>query len=175
MSEDERRRTPPRPVPSGYAGVRTRFAIDGIEQRWSGHVLMVMTRGRGGSAAGPLAVLSAATGGSFITPLRGKTTDWRAGCGRSARPVRREGELNSIGSPYPYQPPSQGSVGPNCSALPGHGGETGICTSGLGSGRAHEFRQTAPLPPPSPGARVTAKACAAEELHSPAVRCILKI
>src|SRR5262252_4885134 len=24
------------------------------------------------------------------SPLAGKTTDWRAGCGRSARPVRRE-------------------------------------------------------------------------------------
>lgn len=30
-----------------------------------------------------------------VSPLRGKTTDWRAGCGRSARPVRREGEWHS--------------------------------------------------------------------------------
>jgi hypothetical protein len=30
------------------------------------------------------------------------TIDWRAGCGRSARPVRREGGSNPIGSPYPY-------------------------------------------------------------------------
>jgi hypothetical protein len=36
------------------------------------------------------------------SPLEGKTTDWRAGCGRSARPVRREGEFKPMGSPYPY-------------------------------------------------------------------------
>jgi hypothetical protein len=39
----------------------------------------------------------------FITPLRGKTTDWRAGCGKSACPVRSEGDPNPIESPYPYQ------------------------------------------------------------------------
>ena len=38
-----------------------------------------------------------------ISPLVGKTTDWRAGCGRSARPVRREGRPKPIGFPYPYQ------------------------------------------------------------------------
>ena len=38
-----------------------------------------------------------------VSPLGGKTTNWRAGCGRSACPVRREGEPNSIGSPYPYR------------------------------------------------------------------------
>jgi len=36
------------------------------------------------------------------SPLVGKTTDWRAGCGRSARPVRREGGSKPIDSPYPY-------------------------------------------------------------------------
>jgi RNA-directed DNA polymerase len=36
-----------------------------------------------------------------VNPLVGKTTDWRAGCGRSARPVRREGERSR--SPYPYR------------------------------------------------------------------------
>ena len=40
--------------------------------------------------------VSATTGRSFITPLGGKTTDWRAGCGRSARPVRREGERHYV-------------------------------------------------------------------------------
>ena len=35
-------------------------------------------------------------------PLRGKTTDWRAGCGRSASPVRREGRPDR--RPYPYPP-----------------------------------------------------------------------
>src|SRR5262245_51510440 len=36
-----------------------------------------------------------------VNPLGGNTTDWRAGCGRSARPVRREGERSR--SPYPYR------------------------------------------------------------------------
>src|SRR5208337_1549954 len=45
------------------------------------------------------AAFSAATGRSFITPLRGKTTDWRAGCGRSASPVRREGEPTRFSLP----------------------------------------------------------------------------
>jgi len=35
-------------------------------------------------------------------PRRGKTTNRRAGCGRSASPVRREGEAKPIASPYPY-------------------------------------------------------------------------
>ena len=35
-------------------------------------------------------------------PRRGKTTDWRAGCGRSARPVRREGRRNPMRRPNPY-------------------------------------------------------------------------
>ena len=42
----------------------------------------------------------------FINPLRGNTTNRRAGCGRSASPVRREGRPNSIGLPYPYRPSS---------------------------------------------------------------------
>src|SRR5262249_51750759 len=37
-----------------------------------------------------------------VSPLRGKTTDWRARCGRSARPVRREGASKPIDAPYPY-------------------------------------------------------------------------
>ena len=37
-----------------------------------------------------------------VNPHEGKTINRRAGCGRSASPVRREGELNSIGPPYPY-------------------------------------------------------------------------
>ena len=39
----------------------------------------------------------------FVNPLGGKTTDWRAGCGKSACPVRREGDSNPIASPYPYR------------------------------------------------------------------------
>src|SRR5215469_3775530 len=38
-----------------------------------------------------------------VNPLEGKTTDWRAGCGRSACPVRREGEPGPLGSSYPYR------------------------------------------------------------------------
>src|SRR6516165_529745 len=37
-----------------------------------------------------------------VSPLAGKTTDWRAGCGRSARPIRREGASKPIDAPYPY-------------------------------------------------------------------------
>jgi hypothetical protein len=36
-----------------------------------------------------------------VNPLRGNTTDWRAGCGKSARPVRREGRPKPMGLPYP--------------------------------------------------------------------------
>ena len=58
--------------------------------------------------AGPLFSTLAAT--TKLVPCRmlgrqfprvGKTTDWRAGCGKSASPVRREGEARA--SPYPYQ------------------------------------------------------------------------
>src|SRR5208283_2636076 len=37
----------------------------------------------------------------FVSPLAGKTTDWRAGCGRSASPVRREGEAGQPSLPTP--------------------------------------------------------------------------
>src|SRR5262249_43805582 len=36
-----------------------------------------------------------------VRPLAGKTTDWRAGCGRSASPVRREGAAIAASYPYP--------------------------------------------------------------------------
>src|SRR5271157_3295418 len=38
-----------------------------------------------------------------VNPLRGKTTDWRAVCGKSACTVRRGEGPNSIGPSYPYQ------------------------------------------------------------------------
>jgi hypothetical protein len=44
--------------------------------------------------------------GYHFESLGGNTTDWRAGCGRSARPVRREGH-RPTGSPYPYPIPNQ--------------------------------------------------------------------
>src|SRR5204862_7926690 len=53
---------------------------------------MVMTVSRGcGLPPNPRCGLPRSRA-SLITPLGGNTTDWRAGCGRSARPVRREGE-----------------------------------------------------------------------------------
>jgi hypothetical protein len=39
----------------------------------------------------------------IVNPHWGKTTDRRAGCGRSARPVRREGGPKPIGPSYPYR------------------------------------------------------------------------
>jgi len=39
-----------------------------------------------------------------VSPLVGKTTDWRAVCGRTARPVRREGASKPIDASYPYHP-----------------------------------------------------------------------
>src|SRR5271157_2001866 len=39
-----------------------------------------------------------------VNPLRGKTTDWRAVCGKSACTVRRGEGPNSIGPSYPYLP-----------------------------------------------------------------------
>jgi len=38
----------------------------------------------------------------YSSPLGGKTTDRRAGCGRSASPVRREGRRKPMRRPYPY-------------------------------------------------------------------------
>jgi hypothetical protein len=37
----------------------------------------------------------------IVSPFMGKTTNWRAGCGRSACPVRREGGRVTA-PPYPY-------------------------------------------------------------------------
>ena len=37
----------------------------------------------------------------LVNPLWGKTINWRAGCGRSASPVRREGETNKPLLPTP--------------------------------------------------------------------------
>jgi hypothetical protein len=45
--------------------------------------------------------LSAPFGIRSVNPLRGKTTDWKAGCGKSACPVWREGGRTTA-SPYPY-------------------------------------------------------------------------
>ncbi len=51
-----------------------------------------------------------------VSPLTGKTTDGRAGRGRSAWPVRREGDSNSIDSPYPVM--HNGNAGLNCNRTP---------------------------------------------------------
>jgi RNA-directed DNA polymerase len=39
----------------------------------------------------------------FVQSSRRSTINWKAGCGKSARPVWREGRPNSIGRPYPDQ------------------------------------------------------------------------
>jgi hypothetical protein len=39
----------------------------------------------------------------FVNPSQGKTTNRRAGCGKTARPVRREGGSKPIDPSYPYQ------------------------------------------------------------------------
>ena len=39
----------------------------------------------------------------LVNPLWGKTINWRAGCGRSASPVRREGETNKPFLPTPIK------------------------------------------------------------------------
>jgi len=49
-----------------------------------------------------------------VNPLGGNTIDRRAGCGKTARPVRREGGPKPIGPPYPYHhprraPPNRGT------------------------------------------------------------------
>ena len=40
----------------------------------------------------------------FASPLAGNTTNWRAGCGRSACPVRREGEAMPLPTPIAPAP-----------------------------------------------------------------------
>jgi len=39
----------------------------------------------------------------FVNPENGLIANRRAGCGKSASPVRREGERKSMRSPYPYR------------------------------------------------------------------------
>ena len=43
-----------------------------------------------------------------VNPLEGQTIDRRAGCGRSASPVRREGRSKPIDLPYPYSAQAAG-------------------------------------------------------------------
>jgi len=40
-----------------------------------------------------------------VNPYEGETIDWRAGCGKSASPVRREGRPRPMRRPYPYPIP----------------------------------------------------------------------
>ena len=75
--------------PPGGTARRRRSRVLG-----SSALLMVMTPCFGCELCRrSLAAYSSVTRCSFITPLGGKTTNWRAGCGKSACPVRREGEL----------------------------------------------------------------------------------
>ena len=87
--------------------LRAKPHVGSTRHRWSrapelSELIKVMTLCGGRSLSPILRCLLLGFGGIFITPLGGKTTNWRAGCGRSACPVRREGGPNSIGSPYPY-------------------------------------------------------------------------
>ena len=89
--------------------LRAKPHVGSTRHRWSrapelSELIKVMTLCGGRSLSPILRCLLLGFGGIFITPLGGKTTNWRAGCGRSACPVRREGGPNSIGSPYPYHP-----------------------------------------------------------------------
>jgi hypothetical protein len=38
----------------------------------------------------------------FVNPVSGDTIDRKAGCGKTARPVWREGRSNPIDRSYPY-------------------------------------------------------------------------
>ena len=44
------------------------------------------------------------------SPQGGKTTNWRAGCGKSASPVRREGRRKPMRCSYPYVRPGAGAI-----------------------------------------------------------------
>jgi hypothetical protein len=88
--------------------LRAKPNVGSTRHRWSRApeprefiIVVTLCGGRGSSPI--LRCLRLGLGWTVITPLGGKTTNWRAGCGRSACPVRREGESNSIGSPYPYR------------------------------------------------------------------------
>src|SRR5262249_20267646 len=63
-----------------------------------------------------------------VNPHEGKTIDWRAGCEKSARPVRRERRLKPMSRLYPYR--GRHDAAPLGAALPrlhsnlmGHRGE----------------------------------------------------
>src|SRR5712671_1926856 len=55
-----------------------------------------------------------------VSPLRGKTTDWRAGCGRSARTVRREEGTKPIVPSYPYHVWQRGEKDVDARDKPAH-------------------------------------------------------
>ena len=60
-----------------------------------------------------------------FNPHRGNTINWKAGCGKPARPVWREGRPDSTGLPYPYPILRQTSDAHNTAAkiasVPGSG------------------------------------------------------
>ena len=63
-------------------------------------------------------------------PQRGKTEIWRAGCGRTASPVRREGAANQCGLPTPILAP-----GKQCEPLGEYRATRGTQSKGIGGER----------------------------------------
>jgi hypothetical protein len=102
---------PVRARPAGEARDRWLWAEPWM---WMARLLTALeervTDGEVPSVSAPAPCFCANTGSSpcaapmpwSVSPLEGNTIDWRAGCGRSASPVRREGGSNSIDPPYPY-------------------------------------------------------------------------
>ena len=60
-----------------------------------------------------------------FNPHRGNTINWKAGCGKPARPVWREGRPDSTGLPYPYRTvvAAGRAVAFNLSSLAGQAGK----------------------------------------------------
>ena len=78
-----------------------------------------------------------------VSPLAGKTTDWRAVCGKFASPVRREGASKPIDASYPYQAfyPDHSAV----EALVSRQGINGFYTSVEGRHACCAVRKVEPL------------------------------
>ena len=72
-------------------------------RRGRGARCAIISAGRSFFAEQGLFSLAAAHAAGLSVLSRGKPLNWRAGCGRSARPVRREGEPNQSSLPTPIR------------------------------------------------------------------------